>query len=129
MARSFRKEITIDVISVGAGVVWGNATIFPEGVAGVVTGLTVRVSAAPGAGPADLYLATNGELLSAVPAVEDYVVKAAAVPLTVSATAASLDTGFDFPPRFKRGLTLAAAVTTVAGTYTLVWVVSGETDS
>lgn len=130
MGRKFRKTMTLTITAAGAGDEWGSVDLFPVDFRGKVTMITVRRDAADDDGtPADLFLVTNGDTLTDEPSVNDLVVKASGVVLSQSATAASLQSGLDYPPVFAAGLRLGAKVTFAGvGDSVTHWTVEGELD-
>jgi len=131
MGKTFRPiSFVLTITAGGSGDEWGSLDVFPPGVSGKVTMITVRRDASDDDGTvADIYLATNQHALEAEPPVDDLVLKAAAVALTQSALASSLQSGLDYPSRFQDGLRLGAEVTFGgAGDSVTHWTIEGELD-
>ena len=126
--RAFNKTVTLTVTATGAGTKWGSTDFFPPGASGRVDTITVRRDASDDVGTqADLYVATNQDELSAVPADDDVVIEALTVTLTQSATQASLDSGLDYPPHFQDGLRIGGVFTVAgAGNSVTHWTLTGE---
>jgi hypothetical protein len=124
MSTPFRHTFTLTHVASGSGTEWVALEGLPD--EGRLDGVQIRRDAADTiTDDVTPYWVTDADV-DAEPADEDVVAKSSVVTLTASALAASLDSDFDNPRGFDKGLNMGGNFTfNAAGTSTTHWTVWG----
>jgi len=128
MTRFWRRSVTLSGTRAGgAGSEFISTEIAPPAGVGTARGFQVRLVSGPMTAIVP-FLVTNENALTATPADDDVAAESASVALTASATNADLDSDFDNPRVFARGLRAGGNATFSGnGAYSIVFTAWGDT--